>query len=229
MTLAQMRASLRGKIGNPTTSQVADSVLTGFLNDAYRFILGRYRFPAGRKTSTAAATVANTATIALPADLVALIRVWDITNSTKLRKVGPRFLASLPANIPVGKPKYYLREQTQITLVPTPDAVYSIGMYYQPVIVALSADGDIPSIPDFWHDGIVLKARHIYYDEKGDVGKAIYASNQWKDWVADKPTETDTEKDDLDDSGVIIDALGSGYSRLGPRDRRFDPLFDITD
>ena len=228
MNLATLRNTLRTKVGNPTTTDVTDDTLTRIINAAYREITDKYPFSETRSTDTVE-TVAGTMDYYLPYDLSILQRVWDSTNSRKLRKRGMRFYASLPSNIPQGKPTDYVRLDQSIRLVPTPDAVYTINFFYIVAIVDLDQDESVPLIPSAWHDGLILRARHMYYDERGDIGKAIYCKNEWKDWVSDKPSEIDQEKVDLEDRGVVIPTLGPEYARFrSKRDRRFDGDFDDT-
>lgn len=229
MNLATARNTLRAKTGYPVESDQSTSTLTRILNAAYREIASKYPFHEVRCIK-AFSTTADAPRYDVPTDMAALFRVWDDTNKKKLLKKGVRFLASLPPNMVTGKPIYYIREKDWIQLVPTPDASYSVQIFYLTEIADLIADGDEFVLPLPWHDGIVLKARHLYYDERGDIGKAIYAKNEWKDWVADKPSEIDLEKDDLEDSGVIVSSLGGEYSRWMGTPRagdRFDSRGDF--
>lgn len=231
MNLLQMRTALRPKLGNPTTTEVPDATLTGLLNASYREISGKYAFNENRCVKTFD-TAAGTSRYTVPSDLLALYRLWDDTNKKKLQKRGIRFLATARANVPNGKPLYYVRTKDWFQLLPTPDAIYTLNIFYLKDVADLVADLDVPVIPATWHQGIVLKARHMYYDERGDIGKAIYAKNEWKDWVSDKPSEIDLEKDDLEDSGVIVASLGGEHNRTfasRPDYRHFPTSFDIED
>lgn len=212
MNLLAMRTALRPKLGNPTVTEVPDATLTRILNAAYREVAGKYAFNETRCIKNFS-TVIGTDKYAVPADLQALFRIWDDTNKRKLTKRGVRFLATARKNVPNAKPSYYIRVRDFFQLYPIPDAIYSMMIFYLKDVADLAADLDIPVIPSTWHDGLVLKARHIYYDERGDIGKAIYAKNEWKDWVSDKPSEIDLEKDDLEDTGVIVASLGGEHSR----------------
>lgn len=207
-----MRLTLRTKIGSPTIVDVPDSTLTRLCNAAYREIASKYPFNEVRciKSFT---TTADEPRYTVPDDLAALFRVWDDTNKKKLTKRGVRFLATIPKNVPNGKPTSYVRAKDWIQLYPTPDDDYIIELFYLTDIADMVDDSDEPVLPLAWHDGIVLKARHLYYDERGDIGKAIYAKNEWKDWVSDKPSEIDMEKVDLEDAGVIISTLGGEHAR----------------
>lgn len=231
MNLLAMRTALRPKLGNPTVTEVPDATLTAFLNTAYTEITGKYPFNEVRCVKSFD-TVAGTSRYDVPTDLAALFRIWDDTNKKKLGKKGVRFLATARKDVPNGKSFYYVRTKNWFQLIPTPDAVYSMMIFYLQTVADLVADGDVPVIPGAWHHGIVLKARHLYYDEKGDIGKAIYAKNEWKDWVSDKPSEIDLEKDDLEDSGVIVESLGGEHGRsFGGRSdyRHYPSRFDTEE
>ncbi len=212
MNLVTMRTTLRPKLGNPTVAEVPDATLTRLLNASYREITTKYPFNETRCVKTFP-TVAGTDRYDVPSDLNALFRIWDETNKRKLQKRGVRFLATARKNVPNGKPLYYVRIKNFFQLVPIPDAIYTLDIFYLQMVADLAADADVPVIPAPWHDGMILKARHMYYDERGDIGKAIYAKNEWKDWVSDKPSEIDLEKDDLEDAGVIVSSLGGEHAR----------------
>ena len=212
MELSTMRDTLRTKVGSPTAVDVSNATLDRILNASYREIGSKYPFNETRCIKTFS-TVIDTSRYTVPTDLAVLWRVWDATNHIKLRKRGVRYLATVPNNQPSGQPRDYVRTKDWIQLIPTPDAVISVQIFYLTEIQDLVDDTDEPVLPLAWHDGIILKARHTFYDERGDVGKAIYSKSEWKDWVSDKPSEIDQEKDDLEDAGVIVASLGSEHGR----------------
>lgn len=229
MDLQTARQTLRTKIGNPSTTDVTDVTLTRIINAAYREIGTKYPFNEIRCITTF-----NTDTVSarynLPTDLAVIRRVWDDTNKRRLVKRGVRYLSAVPKDLPATFPRDYVRGPTWIQLVPAPDAVYAINIYYDTSLADLVDDTDTFVLPLAWHDGVVLKARHLYYDERGDIGKAIYAKTEWKDWLSDKPSEIDQEKDDMEDAGVVLSQLGGEYGRRGSIvDRRYDPFFDYRD
>jgi hypothetical protein len=215
-------------VGNPTTGTVPDSDLNTSLNNAYLEIIGKFPFHESRVIANIT-TVAGVREYDLPAGTLIIHRIWDATNSRKLHKRGTRFLASWNNDIPDGQPRNYVRLASTIMFFPTPDGIYTIegsGIAGDELL----NDTDEPLIPVTWHYGICLRARWYHYDARGDVGKAIYASNTWKDWLSDKPSEIDEEKVDLEDRGVIISTLGGEHGRRGPvRDLRYDENFDRED
>ena len=234
MNLLTMRNTVRTKIGSPSVSDVSQTTLDRLCNAAYREIASKYPFNEVRCIKSFN-TALGTSRYDLPLDVAALFRVWNDTEKMKLSKKGVRFLATARKNVPAGKPRYYVRVKNFIQLMPEPSGIYNIHIFYLTEIADMVADGDEPVIPLPWHDGIVLKARHLFYDERGDIGKAIYAKNEWKDWVSDKPSEIDLEKDDLEDGGVIVAQLGGEHSRSfggqgrGSNYRNYPSSFDYED
>lgn len=212
MNLNTMRLTLRSKIGSPTETDVTNDTLTRIINASYREVGAKYPFNETRCVKTFP-TIIGTNRYTVPMDLAVLFRVWDDTNKKKLTKRGMRYLSTVPANLVDGPPRNYVRMKDWIQLIPTPDAIINIQVYYLTEIADLVLDDDEPVLPLAWHDGLILKARHSFYDERGDVGKAIYAKSEWKDWVSDKPSEIDQEKDDLEDAGVIVSSLGGEHRR----------------
>lgn len=228
MDLVTMQLTLRTKVGSPSLTDVTNGTLTRIINAAYREIGSKYPFTELRCIKSFD-TIAGVNRYDVPEDLAVLRRVWDDTNKKKITKRGIRFLASQSKNVPDGPPRNYVRAKNWIQFLPMPNSVVTVQLYYDTETADLVDDADEPVIPLAWHDGIVLKARHIFYDERGDVGKAIYAKSEWKDWVADKPSEIDQEKDDLEDVGVIVETLGNEIGRTNHFRRvRDNSDFDFT-
>lgn len=205
MDLSTIRTRLRRQVGNPSITDVADSLLNEHINVAYREIADRYRFNNVRKLCRFS-TIASTRRYSVPEDYSNAIRLRDLTNKIRLEKLDSRRLFELTDIDTTGKPTKYTIVKDWIELHPTPDDVYEIEMYYKAEIVELSADGDIPALPTAWHQGILLLSKHYYYVEEGDVPKSLAAFNAYEQWLATKPVELDEEKADYD-SGVSIPTL----------------------
>lgn len=201
MQLDEMRTMLRARIGNPSTVDVIDPKLNEVINLAMHDISGRYRFHKARKRCTFL-TVAGQSAYSLPIDCEVVYRLADITNFKKLEKIGDRQFSTQTDNVNA-KPLKYVRYRDFVELVPIPDDVYTIEVFYKYFVVTLANDGDSPGIPASWHYGIVLLAKWYYYTDQADAPKAAMAYEAFKLWVSDKPTEIDEESVDID-SGVDI-------------------------
>lgn len=209
MNLATLRESLRRMIGNPTTADVTDGQLLVHINTAYRELTNKYRFHLGRKICTFD-TIQGVSRYGLFPDLASIIRVRNNTTEVRMEMSDSRRRyeeVNMTANVQLGKPVRYIRFRDWMELMPIPDGVYEIEVYYKMSIVDLAADGDSPVIPESWHRGILLLSRYVYYDEEGDIPKATTAYARFNTWVQDQPTEVDEEKSDLD-TGVAIPTLG---------------------
>jgi hypothetical protein len=148
-----------------------------------------------------------------------VLKVWDRTNKTRLRKVDSNYVADNDFDAVLsGKPQFYMRLGTYIQLFPTPDGLYVIEMLFRNITATLINDGDIPAVPSPWHRGIVIYATYMYYaDQARDQQKATFAFNEFNAWVKTKPVEVQDELADLD-QGVEIPTL----SREAPIRTDFD-------
>lgn len=194
MTLAQMRTLLRAMVGNPTVGNVSNSALDEVINLAYKDIVAKYRFHRAR-TICYVTTSAGQARYNLPQDVLMLKRVWNHDTEDEIVRRDMRLIIE---STRTGRPKYYARIGKMIDLRPIPSDAWQIDLYYHRIIVSLSADGDVPVIPSVWHIGIVYYAAYFYWKIRQDHAKSQIAFNDWKVWVADKPSEYDEELRTMD-------------------------------
>lgn len=208
-TLVEIQRRLRRQIGNPSTEDVSDGLLREHINVAYRDIVNKYRFHLGRKICRFN-TSQGVSRYTLWPDVASVLRVRNNTTEVKLEKLDARRRYELEgmtgSNIQEGAPTSYVRYRDWMELVPIPDGVYEIEVFFKMQIVDLVNEADEPVIPIAWHQGIVRMAKVLYYEEEGDDAKATIASNGFERWVARQPIEVDEEKIDFD-TGVFIPML----------------------
>lgn len=205
MNLLEFRASLRARVGNPTTGEVADTELDDRINESVSEIADKYGFHQARKVVTFD-TVMNTPRYVLPTDCLVLMKLRHPLENVQLRKRDETW-ASSRMDEEAGKPKDYLRERDWIQLFPTPDGVYTLEMVYKASPARLTADGDTPVTPVSWDEGVLLLARAKHWDVRLDVQKAVHAFSVWERWVSTKPSEINEELFADDTEGVIIPTL----------------------
>ena len=218
MNFKELKDRLRLGLKNPDQEDDPDIDLGAYINSGYTDLSTRYPFHQTRKRSEFA-TSAGYHRYELPCDLTALLRVMHVEDGTKLIKVGDRFLASRK-NVYNSRPRYYVRYRNYIELMNTPDAAYTIELFYVVAPCKLVEDSDEPVVPVTWHDGIVLRAKWYYWMDKGDVAQQTAALNNFSIWVSDKPSEIEEETVDID-SGVEVPTLARGYGHA-LRHSRFD-------
>jgi hypothetical protein len=110
-----------------------------FFRNAELRIQNAVQLPVSRKTGTVT-TVANTSTVATPADWlasysVALITPVTLTYNFLLNKDVEYIREAFPAVLSTGTPLYYaLQDNDTFLLGPTPDATYTLSLnyYYYP-------------------------------------------------------------------------------------------------
>jgi hypothetical protein len=111
------------------------------------------------------ATVVGTKSYSFPTDCVFIRRleIYDTTNADHIDKVDelrfPRTEANgdWPFSGP-GQPQRYIIRGKQFDLLPIPDAIYNMRIYYDARPATLSADVDAPTSPPDFHDMIVFYA-----------------------------------------------------------------------
>lgn len=226
MTLAEMRDSLRRKIGNPTTTDVSNSSLNQVLNEAQRYIMDVYPFRASRKLWLID-TVSGTHRYTLPTDLGTLYKVGHRDSAysrMRIRRADAmfQFREGTPDANSTGVPAEFTQMNDWIQLYPVPDGVYTIALFYKTIIADLTNDSDESPIPATWHHGIVRYARYLFFDDKGDFGKAQYAYQAWTLWVADKPSELQDELAADSDGGIELPTLRGGDPDANRYRRGFD-------
>jgi hypothetical protein len=133
-----------------------DAVMTPWVNEAlgdYCAILDKHHAGYRDKSGTVS-TIANTATVALPADFLKL-RAIDLSYGGKwgdLDRWTPETARSFTST---GTPVAYLRVGANLELFPTPDAVYSIRLRYVPTPTVLTSGSDSIDVPAGWEGFIV--------------------------------------------------------------------------
>jgi hypothetical protein len=213
MNLGEMLVSLRRQIGNPTVADVTDSVLTEVINTAYKEIVSKHNFRRIKQLCRFN-TIQGTSTYNLPSGVDAVLKARNNTDQVRLEKYDAlRHMHRTSADVE-GHPRFYVLMENFIRLIPTPDEVYEIEVYYRGQLAPLVSNSQSPVIPDSWHSGIVKLARHHYYDEiEGDLVKSKAALESFGIWLSGRVVEADEEKTDFD-TGVIIEPL---YSSREPR------------
>jgi hypothetical protein len=226
MNFRQLKDRLRIALKNPGVEDDPDLDLGGYINSGYVDVASRYPYHQTRKRSSFV-TVAGSQKYELPCDLTVIRRLMDVGNGRKLVKTGDRYLASR-RNDYNSRPSRYIRYRNYVELIPTPDAVYTIEIWYDALPCLLIEDVDEPVLPESWHPGIILRAKWYYWMDKGDQAQVSHALNNYSIWLSDKPSEIEEETVDLD-AGVEVPTLARGYGYGLAHSRFDDGGFDFRD
>lgn len=131
-------------------------------------------------TKTNLATVAGTATVALPTDMVEMRRLQIVSSyNTVLKYVTPDQLSADYYTNQVGLPLVFSIVGSNIELAPTPDAVYTLEITYKQRIPALSSTNTtnwlLTNWPSCYLYATLLQAQpYIMGDERLPVIESLY-------------------------------------------------------
>jgi hypothetical protein len=221
MNFGELKARLRVSVKNPSEEDKPESLMGEYINDGYRDVFSRYPFHQARRICTFQ-TVPGEAKYQLPRDVSAVLSVSNRSvpgRRGKLFKSDDDHVIDRPWTGFNACPKQYVRYRNYLHLLPTPDQVYTIAVYFKQIAVLLQLDTDVPALPADWHIGIVWRARWYYFVEAGDSQQATIADNNFKLWVLDKPTEIEEETVDQDQGigrpELQTRLLGGGLPRDG--------------
>lgn len=157
MNLGQIRTAVRDEISEPTAGFWSNAEIDRWINRAnYDLVDAAGIESASAQTIT---TIDGTESYSLASDagLVEQVELVDKTDSTEFTILRPLSLEQRDTDgksEPVG---YYVNG-TKLFVVPVPDGVYTLRVWYTRAGVTLSADSDTPIIPARFHDLLTLFA-----------------------------------------------------------------------
>lgn len=124
----------------------------------------RYWF---NQTSTALVTVANTQTIAPPADLLQIDRLEIVRNSTTTALLQKPFdvIRDINTNMAAGYPVYYNEYANLWYLANVPDSAYAVNVYYLQKFPALANDDDTNDWLSAAEDVVVYGAAKLVWGQ----------------------------------------------------------------
>lgn len=186
LALSVIRTAVRDEVGNPPTSVLSDNEIDDRINDSYSEVATRYRHPEMR-ASAAANTVSGTATYSLPTRYWYAISLRDDTNDRVLMPRPTEWINAQDTDT-TGPPQYWVREGSNHRLYPTPNAVYSINVFYVQRPVDLSADNDTTIFDGRdWDEIIKWGAIWRCFQRLGQQDQFIHTRNIWRTLVGSMP------------------------------------------
>lgn len=133
MTFAQLKAALLAQIGR-APSDICYQLVTADINNGLRV-----------KEMEATASLVEAASVALPADFLAVIEIYrDVADRTPLQPTTPQAIAR--SYQPSGTPTHYAVVDGNLLLNPSPDGSSNIALRYYAALDDLVADGDTNAV-----------------------------------------------------------------------------------
>lgn len=189
--LLDLRSRVRTKIKD---SSYSASTIDGFINDAIVEIADLYPWKYFQKVVSGALTE-DEHTYEQQDDHQTTTRLvlihptntdsfWDIT---KYRKNSDDFFDLYPApeNLDSSQPHYWTEYGDQIYFSCPANLEYTLKQFYQKLPTELSADADIPELPQNFREAIVLGAAFRCEEERGNFDIAAILQNRFNDRISD--------------------------------------------
>jgi hypothetical protein len=186
-----MKQKLARRTGaNASSIVTATGTLYGdFINETYHGILRKPWATHLRDTTTTKASVAGTQSYSVTS-CARINRIWDPTNRIKLTMKTLAWLRAVDPEPVQGTPVYWIptdvTKTTQVFLLePIPAAVVTYTLDITSPITELSADGDVPLIPDDFQDLLIDGAELRLMVKKDDPERWSLVKDRYAAGVSD--------------------------------------------
>lgn len=165
MIRSDLRTLVLGWLDDANAGYFTATLVNTWINLAHREVqmkllqAGQNYYEVPVETST----VSGQADYVLPSDFMVEHRLELVTSGTGVNeKTQP--LTSITTNQQnffskaTGLPNVYLMKKDRFTLFPTPDNVYTVRLFYSPMVADLGSDSDVPDVPEQYMEYVALVA-----------------------------------------------------------------------
>lgn len=182
ITHTQFRTRVYDRLGLPTDDgHVTTAQVTSALNAALQEYATEYDWPWLQAEETIT-TVADDGGYALPTRYGRTLYVTNKATQADLEYRPQRALTAYWGE--TGEPRFYSGLWGELTLHPTPDAVYTLTHGYVRSEAEFSADGDTALLPDAFADFLVLIAARKIALRRKDVEMHRLLSDEHAAWLS---------------------------------------------
>lgn len=189
--LSDLRTRVRSKIKD---SSYSATTIDGFINDAQQEIADLYTWPYFQKIVSGSLTVGEY-TFEQQSDHQTTERMhlvhpttttsfWDLTD----RYMSPtEFFSTFPepGEMNNSQPNFWTEYQNQIYFNCPSDNTYTLKQFYQKIPTELTADADVPELPQNFREALVLGAAYRCEEERDNYDIAAILQQRFNDKVSD--------------------------------------------
>lgn len=163
MTRLEIKTLILSWLDDSNSSYFIDSNLNVWVNQAQKQIQGLL-LQAGQnwyEIPVETLTVSGQSDYLLPSDFVTEQRLELVVSGSGLNEER-RPIREITTNqqdwvsIQTGRPTLYSIKKDRVTLFPTPDAQYTLRLYYSPLVADLGSDSDVPNVPGQFHEYVAV-------------------------------------------------------------------------
>lgn len=192
-TYTEFQDKLKFEMGQRTD---VDAYRDDWINIAYReltsatriFTIKRYfYFPELETVDTSQSTTDGTAYINRPTDCLIVRQVYDTANNVRLKPIAwDKYTAYTDRATATaeGKPTEWVRSGTYLYLYKTPDATYTINVFYKKRVALLSASTDVTVLGAEWDEPILKLAVYKSFMRMKQYEAAKIEKAEWIESVA---------------------------------------------
>ncbi len=218
MTLLELEDLCLSWLDDPNASYYTRPQLKVWINNAQREVQRRL-IKAGEnyyEVPVSTQTVMNISGYSLPSDFLKCHKLAVVLNGTGVNEniqiITPTTLVQLGSASPLfGVPVQYTIRNNCLLLDPAPNDVYTLKMIYSPKVSNMSADTDVPAVPDTYTELIaVLATLDGYLKDKTDPSNFI---TEKRDYYM-KSIEQDMKNRQIQSPRMVVQTEDYGYGVL---------------
>jgi len=196
LQFSEFKAYIKFQHGNNTEFSTPTDYYGIWFNLAYKELATRHKMTGIRKTfnfpqlnvSGTDTTADGTAYIDVPTDALAIQECYNTTNNAYLKWMPWReYIKKTDRSTAASesKPTKWHRRGSYIYLYPTPDATYTVTIYYRKVPASLSNDSDVTLLGTEWDQPLLSLATYKSFQWTGQYDKAKVVKGELDTQISD--------------------------------------------
>lgn len=192
MNLGELDDELKLLLGN--RSDITESRRWLWINNAQKELA--YAFPYFQNADKATTyMVINQSEYTLPFNCIAIYSLSDITLKRKISRTSFRKFDNIDAR-QKGNPTHYTRFGNRFELTPVPIATNLMLLRFGKVIPSMSHRSDNPTLPDVWHEVILIGAEVRGWRALRQLDQMAITKNEYLQLVRSREPEWEQEESD---------------------------------
>lgn len=197
MTLLSLRTLVSQWVDDPQNGYFTVATLNIFLNNAQKevqklLIQANETYYTKYVTTN---TVQNQQDYVIPSDLLNIERLEIVASGTGIN-ADKRFLQKITLNqqslngLQAGLPSSYYMKKNRVSLLPVPDNIYVLNLYYDYLLTDMILDADVPDVPEDFHEYIAVLAAFDCFIKDDRIPANIVTKQQYYEKLLKQKAES---------------------------------------
>jgi hypothetical protein len=194
MNLGDLDDELKLLLGNRSDTAITAARRYLWLNNAQKELA--YAFPFFQNADKVSTSmVIGQSEYALPENCVAIYSIRDVTLKRKIARSSFRKFDNIDA-LQSGNPTHYCRFGNWFELTPVPSAANTMLLRFGKEIVSMSNRVDNPTLPDPWHEVVLLGAEVRGWRALRQLDQMAIVKNEYLQLLRSREPEWEQEEAD---------------------------------